>query len=511
MSDRHAGKETAGAASPDGSAQTQQDTHPCEQARAALWMREAMRQTPSWLVSMVFHMIVLLVLALWMMPEGVADNIGRLVMGSIHDPPYDVLPLFDPPDVIPINLSPDPVAIDEAPPETRKPSVEEPPPAMQIDEKPIEFGVATSPDSPLTTVVGGRGSDPLGRRQTSFRKKADAGATPESERAVAMALKWLAYHQMPDGGWNFNHGLCPARGGACQNPGSAQNARNAATGLVLLPFLGAGQTHSSGKYRSAVKRGLYYLATHQDRQTGALSEPEGNMYSHGIAAIALCEAYAMTHDKGLYPPAQGALNFICYAQDPVGGGWRYQPRTPGDTSVVGWQLMALKSGHMAYLRVPPATIAKASQYLDTVATNGGANYGYNQAGSGEATTAIGLLCRMYLGWKKDNPGLKRGVEWLSSHGPAKNPANMYYNYYATQVMRHWEGDEWKKWNEDVRNWLVDTQVKEGPEAGSWYANSRWGSRGGRLYYTAMATMILEVYYRHLPIYRKHSTEHEFPL
>lgn len=64
------------------------------------------------------------------------------------------------------------------------------------------------------------------------------------------------------------------------------------------------------------------------------------MYSHGIASIVLCEAYAMTHDKGLYTPAQQAINFICYAQDPIGGGWRYSPRQKGDTSVVGWQIMA---------------------------------------------------------------------------------------------------------------------------------------------------------------------------
>ena len=77
-------------------------------------------------------------------------------------------------------------------------------------------------------------------------------------------------------------------------------------------------------------------------------------------------------------------------------------------------------------------------------------------------------------------------------------------------MRHWEGEPWDNWNKSIRDWLVKTQVQEGPEKGSWYSKSRWGSRGGRLYYTSMATMILEVYYRHLPIYRKQSTEEEFP-
>ena len=47
------------------------------------------------------------------------------------------------------------------------------------------------------------------------------------------------------------------------------------------------------------------------------------MYSHGLASIAICEAYAMTRDPDLVEPAQLALNFLVYAQDPRGGGWRY--------------------------------------------------------------------------------------------------------------------------------------------------------------------------------------------
>ena len=35
--------------------------------------------------------------------------------------------------------------------------------------------------------------------------------------------------------------------------------------------------------------------------------------------------------------------------------------------------------------------------------------------------------------------------------------------------------------------------------------------GGRLYNTALATMILEVYYRHMPIYAQQAAEDDFPL
>ena len=59
----------------------------------------------------------------------------------------------------------------------------------------------------------------------------------------------------------------------------------------------------------------------------------------------------MTKDNRLLAPAQAAITFIMASQDPVGGGWRYNPRQPGDTSAVCWQVMALKSGLMSGLQV----------------------------------------------------------------------------------------------------------------------------------------------------------------
>jgi len=169
--------------------------------------------------------------------------------------------------------------------------------------------------------------------------------------------------------------------------------------------------------------------------------------------------------------------------------------------------MALKSAHMAYLHVPPIVVKKASAYLDSVQSDSGAEYGYTSPGKGDSTTAIGLLCRMYLGWKQDNGALQRGAQYVSNKGPSKT--NMYYNYYATQVMRHMEGDMWTKWNGVMRDQLVDSQSQTGHEKGSWIMADAHGKKGGRLYCTSMATMILEVYYRHLPIYRKQSTEEDF--
>jgi len=401
--------------------------------------------------------------------------------------------------------------------------------AMDVDAAPIQvelsdFGERTAPKSDLMATVGGAVGSGLSGRGAAERgvMVAMVGGTSESEAAVALALKWFVEHQNPDGSWSFDHRSGPCQG-RCSDAGNLSDCRTGATAMALLPFLGAGQTHQQGQYKQNVERGLYFLTSQMKvkneggLQGGDLAQSGGNMYAHGLAAITLCEAYAMTHDRKLLGPAQLALNHIVYAQDPIGGGWRYAPRQAGDTSVVGWQLMALKSGHMAYLVVPKETILGATKFLDSVQADSGAKYGYTNPGQGQATTACGLLCRMYLGWKHENPALRRGVEYISRLRPSKG--NMYYNYYATQVMRQYCGDPgtdghemWEKWNNEMRDMLVSTQEKTGHAKGSWVMKGDHGSeRGGRLYCTSMATMILEVYYRHMPIYGKQAATDEFPL
>src|SRR5690606_22227415 len=156
----------------------------------------------------------------------------------------------------------------------------------------------------------------------------------------------------------------------------------------------------------------------------------------------------------------------------------------------------------------PQVIAGVNNFLNTVQADGGAVYGYTGPGRGPATTAVGLLCRMYLGWKHENPALQKGAEILAKMGPSKT--NMYFNYYATQVMHHYEGEMWLKWNSVMRDQLIKDQMQDGHEKGSWHYDAGHGaSVGGRLYTTALCAMTLEVYYRHLPIYRKQSTADDF--
>ena len=100
-----------------------------------------------------------------------------------------------------------------------------------------------------------------------------------------------------------------------------------------------------------------------------------------------------------------------------------------------------------------------------------------------------------------------GAEYLGRMGPSGN--NVYYDYYATQVLHHYQGPLWEQWNAVMRDHLVHTQAEDGHERGSWYFNGDFGSDiGGRLYITAMSAMVLEVYYRHMPIYSPRAIEHD---
>jgi hypothetical protein len=277
--------------------------------------------------------------------------------------------------------------------------------------------------------------------------------------------------------------------------------------LALLPFLGAGQTHLRGDYTHTVARGLRALMDMQRSDGDLRGRGGGRMYAHGQAAISLCEAYALTQSDNLRDPAQRAVDFIVAAQHEAGG-WRYQPKEPGDLSVVGWQMMALRSAQMAYLKVPEETFLKATRFLNSVQQSPSMGlYGYMPGGGATPVmTAEGLLCRQYSGWRHNQPALVQGVAWLEgNHLPKANRANMYFWYYGTQVMHHMGGQVWEKWNDALRDLLVSLQATSGHEAGSWPPLGGHDAQGGRLYTTALAACTLEVYYRHLPLYRGTAT------
>ncbi len=224
------------------------------------------------------------------------------------------------------------------------------------------------------------------------------GGTKESEAAVERGLDWLAAHQNRDGSWSLQGFTANCKHPQCTAVALVASD-TAGTGLALLPFLAAGYTHESGKHQQTVARGVQWLKQRQRADGSWLVAGDGKpMYGHGLAAISLCEAYGMTKDPELRGPAQKALDFIAQSQHTKSGGWRYQPNTRGDTSVLGWQVMALKSGELAGLTVAPRALEGARRWLKSVEGNQptGGLFGYQGPTPTPAMTAQGLLCVQML-------------------------------------------------------------------------------------------------------------------
>jgi hypothetical protein len=361
----------------------------------------------------------------------------------------------------------------------------------------------TSPDT-MTAGVGGESgfsyTGSFAGRGGATKRLAlkEGGGNEATERAVARGLAWLAKKQLANGSWKFD--------------GTGKDSEViAATGMCVLPFLAAGQTHKGGKYREVVDKGIRFLLANQQKDGNFRGAP--TMYGHAIAAMALCECYGMTEDKGLLQyPCQRAINYVVKAQA-SDGSWGYRAGNPGDTSIVGWQLQALKSAEMCPgLTIDKNSVVKARKFLDAVGKGSSqykSQYGYKEPDTARPTlTSVGLLCRYYHdGWDRLNPGMAEGVNHLLKVWPASDAArfDMYYYYYATQVVHFYEGDEWHKtWNPAMRDILVKKQVAgEGPNGGSWDADrGSIGTNCGRLGTTALAVLTLEVYYRHLPLTKR---------
>jgi hypothetical protein len=368
---------------------------------------------------------------------------------------------------------------------------------------------ATSLIVPVTASQVAAGGGGLSGRRAARRAElvARGGGNEASEDAVDLGLEWLVKHQWPDGGWSFRH---PAHSQA-RNAGSSAS-RTAATGLALLCFLGRDHHHAAeSQYQKVVLDGLNYLL--KISQQGDLTQlTEHSMYGQGIATLALAEAYALSRDSTLREPTQSAVTFIVEAQHPLGG-WRYMPGQLGDLNVTGWQWLALKTARLAGLEVPDRTLQQATKFVDSQSVSPGAYFTYPGLDPNlpqPVPTAIGILLRMQQGWGHGREEIQMGVDYLATQRVSAD--HIYFNYYTTMVLFHFGGPLWRAWNEEMRDFLLNTQSDVGHERGSWFfPHLKTGGEGGRLYCTAMAVLILEVYYRHLRLYDEAVLIRDFPL
>ncbi len=314
------------------------------------------------------------------------------------------------------------------------------------------------------------------------------GGTAASETAVDRSLAWLAKNQEADGRWTYidENGRHPTR--------STVRAHDMAlTGLSVLAFLAADHSPAKdGPYRQNVARGLEWMLLQQGadgdfrgpKSLRGAGSASGNFYDHAIVTMAVAEAAIMTGDEKLKAAALSAASFICNSQNLRSGGWRYLPAESGDTSVFGWQIMALHDCEQLGFVVTPQTRDRAIHYLTLVSSGTTRTLaGYLP---GESPTPVmsaeALLCRVLLGQPIEAAGVREVTDFLTRDLPQTGKPDLYYWYYASLSLAQMQANPqvraaWDRWNTRCRDTLIATQGHEGLIAGSWQ-DSRWSQYGG---------------------------------
>jgi hypothetical protein len=499
------------------------DQYVVSESPAREWLMEQLRRAPWWMISFLVHTLVLLIL--WKWPyRAMADleTYAPIEVELIAEQQIEEIEQeeFEPPDVeedleVPIEdipISPETPTLEEPGPDLDLPpdeemvkDVERPIPSIDPPSATPVFAVESSQNRLSRGIYSGRTS-----RGRAAARGGRGGTSANAESAVMAGLKWLAKAQEKDGSWNAKkwEGRAPYEVGM--------------TGLALLCFLGAGYTEQKGPFKTTVARGLAWLKAHQ-KPDGRF--PYQTFYEMGIAAMAVSEAYGLSRNPATGRMAQKALDYIVKVQ-PDHGGFRYKgsvPKGEGDMSVTGWQIMAIKSGICAELKVPEQAVERSRVFLK----NSWREYGrsaYIVSGKGRggslAVTSIGMLCRIFLGGEGYDDEIRQTANFLISKemkggkpvpgGTSKELVHdLYYTYYACLAMFQTGGEFWANWNTMFRDALVKAQVHKVNEGGKYVRGSwdpkkhkRGAGKAGRVYCTAMAILSLEVYYRFLPVYKR---------
>jgi hypothetical protein len=224
----------------------------------------------------------------------------------------------------------------------------------------------------------GDGKGTFGRRTDASREwmiKVHKGAGTLGP--VLAALNWLAGHQESDGHWD------------ARKYGAIVKTDTACTGFALLAFLGYGHTEKIGEHRAKVQGAVRWLISKQNEE-GLIYDASdagghrGGGYPHAIAGLALAEAAGMARVPETMKAAQKAVDYSCrvhqQGQDYDKLGWRYRAGQPADLSVSGWFIMQLKSAAVGRLHVEHTSFDGAKKFLDSVEHKGaGGDSGYGPA------------------------------------------------------------------------------------------------------------------------------------
>jgi len=298
--------------------------------------------------------------------------------------------------------------------------------------------------------------------------------SPEAKKAIEKALEWLKDNQDKDGGWGNN---------------------TAVTSFAILAFMSQGHVPGQGKYGPEVAKGVRNLLA-SAREDGYLVGRGGNMYCHGMAALALTQVWGMTGDEEVKKVLKKSIALICKSQNREGG-WRYEPQPTGaDISVTIMQVMALRGAKDSGLNVPKEVLDNAIAYINKChdRRSGGYLYQPRSSGPGYARTAAGV-CVLQLCGEYEAKQIEGAVKYME--GVGEDRGHYWYGlYYAAHAFHQVGGKKWEEFYARMTKKLLATQK----DTGGWRDSRE--AHVGPAYQTAIAVLVLSIPSHYLPIYQR---------
>ncbi len=324
---------------------------------------------------------------------------------------------------------------------------------------------------------------------------ASNGGNPKFEAGIIKGLNWLKAHQNADGTYG-------------------QEFQGSMTGLALLAYLGHCERPASKDFGPNVRKAIDALCS-MGGSGGKLSRIGGNpwAYEHGIGTYALGEAYCLTREAKIAEVLKKAVAIIVGGQG-ADGGWfySYSKQSPSDTSVTGWQIQALKAAGLSNLEMDGVQEAMAKAMGDILRVRGpNGGFGYLNPEDKWSLTPVGVFA-LQTGRHERGLTVRQGLKFALEDASAPKPdwgdpgANVYAWYYLTQACFQHGGSPWHKWNREFMPNLLEHQDADGSwpstgstqQAGALSYTGTGGSIDAQVYRTALAILMMEVYYRYLP-------------
>ncbi len=483
-------------------------------------MAEQLAHAPWLLLSIVIHLVVIGLL--WLIPGGTGGEAEKVVSMQVPQKEEEIVE----------EIKPEEKPVEENPEE--EPTLQD----AEVMDNPTQanesenFGASDNNSDSVESAfdgnawntavgLGGGAAGKFGGRAGGRGKLGGGRGGKLTAQAIETGLQWLKDHQDEDGKWDADEFMKhDENGDPCTGAGDALHDVGV-TGLALLAFLGDGSTMKSGPYKDVIKNGILWLRGQQDADTGLIGTEASHhfIYDHVIATLALCEAFGLSKYRSLKGEAQKAINYLEAHRNPYGC-WRYQKQAgDNDISVTGWAVLAYVSAKEFGLLVDKKALEYADAYIDEMTdTNGRTGYiekgglssrhkGQHEidfpAGNTECMTAVGLLCKYFLGHDpKKSPMMENQAKVLMKKLPQWQAdskgswVDHYYWYYGTYAMYQVGGTAWDQWSKAVNDAVIKKQRSDGNSKGSWDPVDAWGSDGGRVYSTAILVLTLEAYYRY---------------